>query len=239
MKIRKGQTSIEFLIVFAISLLILGMVAWLIYEQITTINIQKENAEVQKLLLDISNTAKNVYIQGEGASKTLLLSFPPSYNSTGSGIINNTLLLRFRETTLAENMEFPISGILPASKGMHEISFISRGNSVYIGIALYKPNVYLISSVLSPNSAKTINLTLTNLINESITINGTIYWPHTNALLSVSELNFNVPSYESKTVIVTASSTSVTGSYLGYVNFNATYSSITDNQTIDIYTEVQ
>ncbi|MEW6528862.1 MAG: class III signal peptide-containing protein [Candidatus Micrarchaeota archaeon] len=237
-KNQKGQASIEFLILFAVSIVILSILSWLTYEQIADINIKKENSESYKLLLDISNTAKEVYMQGEGASKIIVLSFPETYNSTYSGIINNSILIRTMETTLVETMEFPISGALPESEGMHEMVFTSRGNSVYIGTALYKPSVYLVSSVLPPTSVKATNITLTNLVNEYITVNGTVYWPHTGASLVVSDLNFNIAPYQDKIVTITISSTTTTGSYVGYINFSAASSNVSDNQTISIYAEV-
>lgn len=131
-KQKKAQTSIEFIFVFAMSILILIMVFFLVQNQIIDVSIQKEYADARNTLSDISIAVNDVYAQGADSSKTARIFLPSTYDSNGSGIINNSIVLIIRQTALVHTFSFPVNGTFPSAQGSYEILAYSNGSSVYV-----------------------------------------------------------------------------------------------------------
>ncbi len=238
MRVRRGQVSVEFSIIFVITVIAIAFLFSTVYNQITTIGTQKEEAEVDKALSDISMAARDVYAEGEGASRKVRIELPATYDPAGSLIQNNTVLIKVRDTFKFESFDFPVEGTLPAAPGVSEITITSRGNSVFIGSSLFRMSTSLLSTVIPPSSSQTLQVTIYNLLNESLTVNASVYWPSTEVSLALSETDFTLDAYEERTINFDFSSSNTSGGNSGSVTFNANSSTLTDTQMLGIYAEI-
>ncbi|VVB98640.1 Uncharacterised protein [uncultured archaeon] len=234
----KAQASAEFLIVFAVSVVVLIGVFFLVSQQIISTGIQKENAETQQTVSALSKAVTDVYTQGEGAVQTVHIVLPSTYDAAKSGIINNSLVIKTRETYHVQNFNFPVYGTLPQAAGAYDIVLISRGGSVYVGSSLFRMTPALISTVVAANTNQQQSFTIANLINESITLNGTLSWGHPEMGLTAPNLNFVLNPYDQQEITLGFAASGTSGSYPGTIVFNANSTSINDSQVLGIYAEI-
>lgn len=235
---KRGQASVEFLIIFSISIVILVFISMLVYQQMVDVGVEKENAESEKTVSDISSAVREVYSQGDGASKTLLVILPSTYDPANSGIFNNTLVLRTRGTSHVAYFPFAVTGALPQTPGAHEILILASGSGVYIGGSIFRLSQNLISLVLPGLTSQTKTVTISNLINETIYVNGIPQWSHPEVALSQPDLAFSLDPYESRDLSFTFSASNVSGSYSGGVAFSANSTLMNDSQTLGLYVDV-
>ncbi len=228
------------MLVLAVSIVVLSAVFFIVSEQIITIGIQKENAEAKKTVADLATAARDVYTQGEDATKTLTIILPSTYSPESSGIMNDSVVIKTRETYHVENLEFPAYGTLPQAAGAHEVTIMSRGNSVYFGNSLFRMSPSLVSTTIIPNSNVTKYVKITNVANESITVHGFVNWQHSAIALSVSssDLEFVLAPYGERTIPLFFSASNIAGGYSGSIRFNANSSLLNDTQNLALYAEI-
>ncbi len=237
-KCRRGQTSAEFLIVFAITLVILVLVFFLVSQQLVDTGIEKENAEVQKTVADLSSAVSDVYSQGDGAAQTVHIVLPSTYDAANSSITNNSIIIKTRDTFHVQNFNFPVYGTLPQAAGAYDVVILSRGNSVYIGSSLFRMSPALVSIVLPVNTNQQRTVTITNLVNGTITVNGALGWGHPEVTLTTNNLTFTLAPFEQQDVALSFSASNLTGAFPGSVAFSANSSLLNDSQVLGLYAEV-
>ncbi|MEM2974076.1 MAG: hypothetical protein QW112_00395, partial [Candidatus Micrarchaeia archaeon] len=89
----KGQTSVEYVVLIAVSILFFVVIIVLAYEQFANIGqVQSRDISVNSLK-KIAEAAKEVYLQGSGARKTVVVTFPPEVENNTINIMNNSLHL--------------------------------------------------------------------------------------------------------------------------------------------------
>ncbi|NJE05780.1 class III signal peptide-containing protein [Thermococcus sp. M36] len=153
---RRGQISLEFMLVFGILLILM------VYS-VNNITFQSgspstENLRIQVSLEEkalanaISGTVSQVYAQGAGAKATSYVKLTflrnPQYLSSGLGITGPQIFISYANGTY---VTVTGNGYVPIMKGGNKTVFWSR--------ALYSKTLYNDSQVWSPSGSITVNTT--------------------------------------------------------------------------------
>jgi hypothetical protein len=217
----KGQTSSEYVILLTISILFFLIIIVIAYEQFANIGSVKSRDISVNSLKQIAEAAKEVYLQGSGAQKMVVVTFPPEVEDNSITIQNNSLHLNHAGTDISMPVDFPVYGNLPNSSGTYELLLISEGSQVRIGVSDFSVNPSSLTfSFCQSNGSQTgmQNITFTNLHGYNLSINLSTDWIHTNATLSLSNSSLLLGAYASQNVLVSTNlGTNVTGIFSGSI----------------------
>lgn len=131
-KSTRAQTSVELLVILAVSLVFLLSFFLLGNQTIVDLNKEKEFRTAQYSLELLKNAANDVYYQGIGAQKKVLYSIPNDVNQSASGIMGNFFVLEIYGTTVFAKPEAPLNGSLPVSPGGHTVWLIAQEDGILV-----------------------------------------------------------------------------------------------------------
>lgn len=221
-KDRKGQGGVEYVVLFTFTVAFFLIVVYVANEQLNIINKQQKLEQTKLAVKEIADAATQVYQQGAGARKIVNVVFPEGVSGDGI-IINNSIHVIFEGTDIVYPLNFPISGSIPTSPGSHDISFVSYGSSVSIGVAEFSVSPSSISFSTCSNSSEQIltqTLTVENKMNTTNQINASVTWSNPGSTLSLSENNFTLNVSETKNVNVYLNvSPNTVGQFNGNIEF--------------------
>ena len=130
MYMNKGQSSVEFMMIFAVLLIVLGLAVWISGTKSTELNTIKTNLEINEVLNKISSKINTVHIEGNGFSTEMILPATIRNRIYNITIIDNRVILNlegltFLQSVLTENItgSFKIGiNYLKNNNGVVEIS---------------------------------------------------------------------------------------------------------------------
>lgn len=235
----KGQTSVEFLVLLAVGIVVLSVIVIIASGQTGDLAKIKEQNEAKNAVLDLSAAAKEVYAQGEGAKKQVYVIFPSSYEPSESYVSGKAIKLRARETDFVSEENFDVHGFLPGSSGAHWVWVISEGNKVRIGsamISLSKNSIYLI---INKNSSATDSVDVISIWPSNINVSGILEWNNENVTLDAAPLSFSLSPNQVRTIgIETVANEQPVGFYNGKIDFTATDGMNSETVELPITVEV-
>ncbi len=236
----RAQASVEFLIILAISLVIITLIVLLAQGQINTVQKQKDVADTQNALLDISSAAREVYAQGEGSKKQIYIQLPSGYRPSESFVGNQSICIRVEGTDYAVVENFNVHGSLPGTPGGHWIWVISEGSRVRIGLAMMeldKNNIYLL---MSANSTATTSFTVTNIWTSGINVSTATTWSTPDVAMGGVPSAFSLNQGAANQIVLQFTAGPDSGGfYIGEIELNASDGrGSTDSVTIPITVEV-
>lgn len=132
---RRGQTALEFMLIMSIALLILLMTVTLSNDQGGAINTRKTELSASLAASDIANAAREVYGQGSGARKLVLVAFPRSYNASLSAISSPYIRIHVGRTDYVQTFPFQVVGTLPSRPGTFEFSVINQAGVINVSVS--------------------------------------------------------------------------------------------------------
>jgi len=100
----KSQSSVEFMIIFILLIIILSLAAWIGTTKTQQINTIQTNLEIGNLLNDVVNKIDTVFIEGSGFSTDITLPekiLGANYSIT---IINNQILVDHRNLVYSKRL---------------------------------------------------------------------------------------------------------------------------------------
>jgi hypothetical protein len=134
--VRKAQSSMEYLIIFGIAIVMTMPLVIIYTTQTDNIRADITNAEVEKISSKIMDYAESVYYIGEPARKTLEVQFPAGITSVE--IENDTITFNITTHELSYSAIKDttsgaiLTGTIKPFSGLHIITFIAEGNTVII-----------------------------------------------------------------------------------------------------------
>jgi Ca2+-binding RTX toxin-like protein len=236
----KGQqTSLEFLAVFAIALLVITSIVLLSQSQIGDMSKVKDQNDAKNTVHDISAAAKEVYAQGAGARKQVYVILPSSYEPSESYISNNTIRLKARGTDYLAVEDFQVHGTLPGTDGAHWVWVVSEGNRVRVGLAMIEIDPNSVYVTMYSNDSVSTSFSVTGVWNNTITVQPTVSWTSTDVAMAVSTASFSIDPGNSHDVdLVFTASPDALGYYNGGITLSATDGNVTEEVTVPITVEV-
>lgn len=239
-KDKKGQASVEFLVLLAIAVFVLLVAVIISREQISGVTMLKEQSDARNALLELSSAAKEVYAQGEGAKKQVYVVLPTSYDAQASSIGNTSMRLNVRDTDHVSTHDFEVRGSFPQSSGAHWVWVISEGNQVRIGsamLSLSKNSIYLI---MASNSSAQTSFSVTNIWDNAINVSSSSQWTIGDVNMTVTpsgDFSLNPDEGQPIDLTFTASEDAV-GFYNGKLSFTATDGAANETVKLPMTVEV-
>ncbi|MFH0737276.1 MAG: hypothetical protein V1827_01350 [Candidatus Micrarchaeota archaeon] len=236
---RKGQVSVEFLLILAVSITIITIVAILAQEQMGAVQRQKDSADTQNSLLDLSSAAREVYSQGEGSKKLVFVRLPSGYEPDRSFVANKSIQIRVAGTDHVSLEDFNVRGQLPGSSGGQWVWVISEGNRVRIGTAMLGLSRNSIFVLMDQNDSASVSFDAESLWDSDISVNTSMYWPHTEVGATPSEGDFQLSPNGSRSITIDFStSSSLPGYYVGEMVFDASDGNASETVELPITVQV-
>lgn len=229
----KAQSSLEFLVILAVALVIFLAIVTTSQDQLTKINITKSEKTSKATVDTIAAAAEDVYSQGIGARKRVFVEFPDGYSPVSSFVKNRTINLNFLGSDITASTPFDVYGVLPAVTGSTWVWVISEGNIVRIGNASLLVSKNSISTTLSRNSTKNETFYVQNGGNGVMSVNVNQNWPNVNVVLSTLPASFSLNPGQSQLVTLTfQADNNAVGLYSGSLDIIGTIGST--NETINL-----
>ena len=130
----KGQSALEYLIVVGIALLIL-IPLWLhVSNTIAVTNIELQSSYALHAVSRLKAAADSVYVQGEPAKFTVIVTFPNGVESVS--ISEHEIFMRMANaagtTDAIATTLGPVTGNLSSMPGSHRVSVRMNGTTVLI-----------------------------------------------------------------------------------------------------------
>ena len=224
---RRAQTTIELLLILAISMLALGIVYSLYSLQIDFSNSSKESVSSKAILEKMVNTANTLYISGPGSRTKVLVDLPMDLKMEDSSIRGSTLYLRLSNgTDLFASADVNFSGDWKKLDGAYVtgqyfISMLFDGNVVrlfYDDYDLSNESIY-VSAKNNTVSQKSFSVRNNSLNNATFWILGNFsHSPFAEVSINPADTHFVLPSGESKLVDFDISlNSSASGNYAGSI----------------------
>ena len=131
---KKGQVSIEYLIIFGVAFMMTLPLIVIYARQTTNVQADVTRAQTFKVASKISDYAEQVYYMGEPAQRTLTISFPEGINNVivqGNAIIFN-ITTSDLTYTVEQDTVANLTGSIRPFAGPHSIVFTASQDYVNI-----------------------------------------------------------------------------------------------------------
>ncbi len=177
----KGQVSAEILMILAAVLFVIVVALYVSNEQFTSIAKTKEANQAAVAASDIASAADEVYFQGYGARKRLLVMMPPNLDVNKTYINGSTIMITSSGNSITADSQAPLKGSLPLVSGHQEVWVVSEGSYVRIGNNAFlsiTPNALFYT--LYEDSADQDTITIQNVFDGDVNVSISLVWPHSS-----------------------------------------------------------
>lgn len=220
---RRAQVSMEFLFVLAISIVIITLIALLAQGQMGTVQKQRDAADAQNSLLDLSAAAKEVYAQGEGSRKLVFVQLPSGYEANRSFVGNRSIQIRADGTDYVSLEDFNVRGYLPTAPGRYWVWVTSEGSRVRIGLAMMEFSSNRVYVVMERNATATESFSVKNTWIRNITVYTSTLWNASEVSMDGVPAGFSLDLDGTQLITLEfASAPDSGGFYLGEITLDAT-----------------
>ena len=131
---RRAQVSMEYLLVFGFALLLILPLIGIYVSQQDNVQTDVSVAQTERIVREIVSSAEEVYFMGEGAQKTVEITFPPRITALviEEDYIEFTLRGRSGSVSLFQASRANLTGELDYDEGLHVLVFKNNGEQVEI-----------------------------------------------------------------------------------------------------------
>jgi len=219
----RGQSSVELLLVLAVTVLVLTVFILLSQQKLGDVSTLKEQNDAKNAVQDISAAAKEVYSQGEGARKQVYVYIPSNYDPLNSSIANRSIRLSVRGTDYNTVEDFYVHGNWPGTPGGHYVWVTSEGSRVRIGIGMFSLSDDYIYILMERNTTTNRTFSVENEWNTSLSMTPALHWAHSNVTITMSPSSqFQLAIDDSNDMLLTVfADASAVGFYNGDVELTA------------------
>lgn len=236
---KKGQTSVELMVIMAATLVVIIFFFSISNESIADINQQKLVDEAQVSVDRLANAVNDVYFQGVGARKKVFYTVPTNVDENASGIESNSFVINVLGSDVFSSAEACVLGELPVSSGGHWVWITALEDCVYVGNENIELEVTSSYVVLSQDDSAEDSINISNTSGEDVNVYLSLSWAHSDVNLSLDTYSFTLAAGEDINVILTYASNNVaSGNYTGTLYIDAGFSSGDENKTVPVAAEV-
>ncbi len=236
---KTAQASIEMLAVFAVALIILLVLVDFTTQQFVSVQKQRAVTTAESALKTIVAAVNEVYGQGPGASKQLVVLWPEGLDANQSVISNRTIKIRVFDTDVSASAVPLITGSLPTSAGNQFLRIKAFDGFVGIGDVSLGASPSSLFVNMSRDSNQTQRIVFSNASSSAATLSFTLDWNHSLVDVNLSSTNANVASgaIYNLDFNLHADPTAV-GTYAGKLNVLGVYSGKVESLFIPILVDV-
>ncbi len=236
---KRGQSSVELLMVLAISLAILAALVNFTTEHVS--NLQKEQAIhlAQNSLNRLVREINLVYRSGPGNVREIILPFPAGIDEANSRLQNTSIILRLYGSDISATAVPSLQGGVPTSEGLQRIRLISYSNYVVISLVSLVSDKESIYVAMARDSNTSTRVTFTNTGSNSADVNFSLAWTHTLVGASLPLSNKVITSGGSYSLDINLSAGGTAqGNYVGNLLVSSNLGGSIEQLTIPINVEV-
>ena len=240
----RAQTTIELMTILAVALVILAVLISFTAEQVNNVQKQRAVKTAEQAVLEMVNTANELYTQGPGASRYLQLTWPDGVSSSETYLLDNSIVVSVYGTTITGTATPPLSGVLPSNSGLQYLRIRSFDGYVVIGDPYITMSPPFVLSTLGRDTNSGARVTLTNLLQvdsaaNTADLNMVSTWNHTDVNLIVAPSIGTL--FASDTFYFDVNffaNSSAVGSYAGKITVIATFPSRVETLVLPIQANV-
>ncbi len=224
-RVRRGQASVELLIILALSLIVLTGTVFAAYTQLSFARSEQRLAVAQASLNSLAEAVDAVASEGVGSKRLVRFSVPEA-------VASERVFVDGRIANLGVFIENGISdvnilagarmqGTLPNISGQYDVWVVAREGFVFVGDVKMVPTPATVVTQMERNAAKSELISFSNSGSESIIVDLSLNWSAGGASASVSPTQLAVPAFSSRNASVSFSSGSSLGVYSGSIDASA------------------
>jgi|GEM_PF-1035141 len=180
----RGQASTEAIAVFGISMLVvLSFMAIGLNMLGDSARMQQEN-DAYRSAHDLVAAADEVFSQGEGASKSVLIKLPlstvfnanstyigkPASFANNASVESKTVMIKYDAGEQSALAQEPLSGSFPSSHGMYRMKAVSQGNYVLIYPMLVELSQNSIYASMAQSENRVISVVVRRITSETVNV---------------------------------------------------------------------
>lgn len=235
----RGQSSVELIVIMAAALLILGVLVTLVSDQVTKLqkeqSIKLASASIAKLVEGVNE----VYLQGSGATRQVVLTWPEGVDPTQSYILDHSIVVSVAGTTIVGTTKPIVTGSLPVGAGLQSIRLKAYDGFVAIGSLSLIASPSTIFTAMNRDQNTSIHVTFTNNSSQDATLSLVDDWNYSLVDLNLSSSSGNIPAGSTYGLDLNfyASPTAV-GAFTGKLNVQATFPGSVETMVIPITAQV-
>lgn len=197
---RRAQTSIEYLFILAIAVLVITVIALVAQGYLTNVQNKKDTSDAMNSLYDLSSAAKEVYAQGEGSRKQVFVRLPSGYEPERSSVGNRSIQIRAYGTDYVSAENFNVHGSLPGAPGNYWVWVTSEGNRVRIGPAMMELSRNRIFLTMDRNTTEYVTFNVKNSWSRNIQVTSATTWTPSDVSMSGVPLSFSLDSNDTEQI---------------------------------------
>ena len=235
----KGQTSIEFLAILGVALLALLVFMMLSQNETLALQQKKTEAEAKNAVSSLAQGAADVYAQGTGARKKVLVALPEGYEYSRSRIGNNAIVVHAAGSDYSEIVDFTVYGSLPKASGKHWIWVESAGNQVKIGFSMVELDKVSISALMPRQNTLMQGLSIKSNWPNQINISVSKTWADEEVMLSFDKTRIALGHLSSDSLgIILETSPNATGFASGSIDLSITDGEANESLSVPVMVEI-
>lgn len=230
----RGQASVEFLVIFAVALVIFLALFTYSSTYLTAQSQDSTQKTTQYYLNTLTKAANEVYFQGVGASKRIYFNVPEGIDVNRTGINTNIAYMRLYNSDLWSKSDVNLIGTLPTTKGGHYLYLRTYPNYVLISPSIVVVNKEVLYELMAKNASYTDPISITNYSDDSTNVTMELTWVNAPVSLNIDINSFGLSQTETKTVNVDINTNALaSGLYFGNLRFVVDFNTF-DDVNIDV-----
>jgi hypothetical protein len=236
---RRAQTSVEWLLALAVSMIILAFLIQSVTNQ--TGNLQKDFAikQAQQSMSDLVKEINTIYSQGPGSQTQASVIWPGGIDANASSVSGHSIILNVYQTDIVGEVIPPISGGIPTAPGKHSVLVSVAEGGVVLGTLLLESDTASLYQPIARDSNQTASIVLTNKSSEDAAFTASLTWDHSLVDVNVSPVSGSILAGQTQTITFDIASTaSALGNYVGNLSIEGTFPSQTQLVSIPVNVEV-
>ena len=236
----KAQSSVEFLVILAVGLLLAGVVGYFVFSQKSDVSVRSEIDSAQLSLNDIAKAADDVFVQGPGSKKRIQVFIPESVELSSSGILEKTVFAKLYDNTVSSSSKVVLKGALPSQKGKQFVFANARADYVWIGESKVSLSDYSFFVTMLQNASLSESLEISSESLDVLSVNVSADWNSVNAFLEFEPLSFSLNPSESRTISLDFTSKPLAlGQETGRLRIEVSGSNYSEELSLPVMVEVR
>jgi len=224
---RKGQSSVELLVIVAIGLSALLAFFALSQDKLAETRTALALAEAKETVELLAKAADTVYSEGVNSTRKVYVTIPEGTNFTRSSISGKTLLLSLRVpggyTDVSARTEGAVFGSWPIAPGSYYLTVTSYEGTVGVGTSILQISPTALYVEMRSDSSVQRNVSIVNFGQNPLSVSGTLSWSEIDATFeNLTILDFPLASGEGKNLTFEINSSfNAIGTFSGLLELSA------------------
>ncbi len=237
---KRGQTSVELIIVLAMSLVILSLLVSMTTD--TLLNVRKSESvkTAQQSMSTLVEAINQTFASGTGTVRFVTITWPPGLDSNAASLSGNPIRVRLYDTDVIGVTIPVVEGIVGTNPGTQRVRMRANDTNVTLGSLFLSADQSSVYLPMSQDSNSTAYVRFYNLSGSSVDVVFSSNWD-TNGLVDVNSSPTSAtiaPEMDQVVTIQAAAGSSAIGNYTGSIQASATFGSTIETLVIPLNVEV-